>query len=269
MLVVDAHVHFHPCFRRDRFLEAAWNNLTRFAADPPAEDRVLPYLLLAEPPGTNCFARWRDQVGVPVGGWRMEETAEACSLLAVREDGASLVVVAGRQVPTAERLEVLALGTVSEIDAGIGLLDTLLAAAEHTRIVCIPWGFGKWWFRRGRAVRSAVERARPGELFLGDNAGRPRAGRPPRLFRLARERGLGILPGSDPFPLRRHEDRVGTIGFAVTAPIDPRRPMARLVEALSDGTEVRPRGERCDLLTFARDQVELRLGRSTAGSGEG
>lgn len=265
MLIADAHVHFHACFRRDQFFDAAWDNLTRFAPNAWEEGRLLPYLLLTETPGVNYFRQWREEAGGPAAvSWRTEETAETCSLLAVRQDGATLVLVSGRQVPTLERLEVLGMGTIRDLPAGLPLRDSLERARESARIVCIPWGFGKWWLGRGATVRQAVEGARPGDFFLGDNAGRLRAGRMPRLFQVARDRGIRILPGSDPFPFRRHEHRVGTICFTVPGPVDFERPMDRLAMALAGGADVIPKGKHSGLLTFVRDQVDLRRGRGTA-----
>lgn len=259
MLIADAHVHFHACFRRDRFLDAAWSNLSRLV--PEECDTFLPVLLLAETPGSDHFLRWQAEIasGRSRDSWTMQGTDEECSVLAVRGDGATLAVVAGRQVPTSERLEVLALGTLGEPTRLRPLPETLASAREVAPVVCIPWGFGKWWGRRGVTVRRVLADRRFPHLYLGDNAGRPRRFPSPRLFRRARSLGIRILPGSDPFPLRRHEARVGSLGFAVPAEVDRHRPMTSLVAALERGASPVSRGCHVGVLDFLRDQIGLRL----------
>lgn len=260
MLIADAHVHFHACFRRDPFFDAAWKNIT--GAAPASGEAILPYLLLTESPGMNYFQRWRDEAETASERWRVERTGEECSLRVVREDGVRMIVVAGRQIPTLERLEVLALGAAHEIPPGLPLQECLRRAKEYAPIVCVPWGFGKWWLGRGRAVREALERADPSTFALGDSVGRPRGRSAPHLFRVAADHGIRVLPGSDPFPVRRHEHRAGSLCFAVPGPVDLNRPMRRLVEAASDGAAVTVQGEHVGLVTFVRDQVGLRLARA-------
>lgn len=277
-MIVDAHVHFHACFRRDRFLDAAWENLVRAEeghaanlGEPSRDGRggteCLPYLLLAESPGVDYFQAWREKCG-PAGSdgsWHLVATEEGCALLAVRDDGARLAIVAGRQVPTAERLEVLGLGTTRELPPGLPFGEAITVARAGSRIVCIPWGFGKWWFRRGRIVRRAIEESARDGIFLGDNAGRPRLLGTPQLLRFARRLGVRVLPGSDPFPLRRHETRVGTFCFSMPGPVDLDRPMERLVGVLEDGADPVPRGGSAGIPSFLRDQLALRLARRGLG----
>ncbi len=264
MLIADAHVHFHACFRRARFFDAAWHNLTGAAPRVAPGEALLPYLLLTESPGVDYFRRWCDESGRSSRSsarWRVEPTREDCSLTARREDGAAMIIVAGRQVPTAERLEVLALGTTDGIPQGLPLRECLRRARATARIVCVPWGFGKWSLGRGEVVRKVLERADPSTFFLGDGAGRPRGRRLPRLFRIAADHGIRVLPGSDPFPVGRHEGRAGTLCFAVASAADMEKPWERLAAAITDGATLSPLGTHVGLMTFMRDQVELRLAR--------
>jgi len=266
MLIADAHVHFHACFRRHRFFDAAWQNLTGAAPHLASGEALLPYLLLTESPGVDYFRRWRDEAARATQSsvrWRVEPTGEDCSLTARREDGAVLVIVAGRQVPTAERLEVLALGTTDGIPQGLPFHECVRRAGEIARVVCVPWGFGKWSLGRGAVVREALKHADPSTFFLGDGAGRPRGRRVPQLFEIAAEHGIRVLPGSDPFPVRRHEARAGTLCFAVSGAADLERPWERLAAAVTSEAAVVVLGSRVGLIAFVRDQVELRLAGDT------
>lgn len=266
MFIADAHVHFHPCFRRDRFFDAAWENFARAVPDTAAADGHLPYLLLTEAPGADFFRRWSEEPP-RAARWRVKRTEESCSLALVRSDGATMVVVAGRQVPTAERLEVLALGTTEKIETGLRFQDCLLEAKRSARVVCVPWGFGKWTSTRGRLVRDALRTAGPCDFTLGDNAGRPLGTPVPPPFRTARHRGVLVLPGSDPLPFARHESRAGSFCFTVEGRPDRRRPMEGLTAALAAGGTVTPRGRRVGWLGFVRDQTELRVTRAAARRG--
>jgi hypothetical protein len=261
MLIADAHVHFHSCFRRDVFLDAAWRNLSDAARHPPPGDAFLAYLLLTEPPGVNYYRRWHEEAGTTSGRWRVERTEESCSIAFLRDDGATLIVVGGKQIPTTERLEVLALGTAEEILPGLPLGECLRRARESAQIVCIPWGFGKWTFGRGAMVLKAIETIGERELALGDNAGRPARAPNPRLFGLAQRVGVPVLPGSDPLPFKRHEDRAGSFSFSVPGVADRSRPMEQLRTAVFGEGAVMTRGTRIGALAFLRDQVELRLTR--------
>ncbi len=196
-VVVDAHVHCHPCFDRGDFLAAAAANLARGAAEIglPGAARCL---LLAERSGE----RWFDALvcGEETGGWRVLPTEEPEALLLCRagsgrsagsdgragsgrsagsdvsagSDGSAgsdrragsdhrdgdLVVVAGRQVAAREGIEVLALGTLAgegELRDGLPLAEALARAAARGALAVLPWGFGKWWGGRGRRVRDALD----------------------------------------------------------------------------------------------------------------
>ena len=264
MLIADAHVHFHACFQWDRFFDAALQNLTGAAPHVAPGEALLPYLLLTESPGVDYFRRWRDVAGKATRSsvrWRVEPTREDCSLTARREDGAAIVIVAGRQVPTAERLEVLALGTTDGIPQGLPFHECVRRAGEIARVVCVPWGFGKWSLGRDAVVREALKHADQSTFFLGDGAGRPRGRRIPHLFEIAAEHGIRVLPGSDPFPVRRHEDRAGTLCFSVAGDPDIEKPWERLEAAVTGGATLVPLGTHVGLITFMRDQMELRLAR--------
>jgi hypothetical protein len=105
---VDAHVHFHPSFQGDSFLDAAWRNLTR-AAERRGARTLTGVLLLADPPGRDSLTVLRDGASRRDSRWSVEQLDEEIALRASGPDGAVLTLVQGYQIPTAERLEVLAL----------------------------------------------------------------------------------------------------------------------------------------------------------------
>lgn len=267
-VLVDAHVHVHPGFARDAFLDAALANFRREAAELGLRDEVLGCLLLAEMGPARWFLRTRSgEEGT--GAWRFEQTDEFESLVAWRGDE-RLLVIAGRQIATREGLEVLALACDVGVPDGLPFGETLHRVRACGALPVLPWGFGKWWGKRGRLVAGALERRGSAPLFLGDNAGRPAVGSSPRLFLEAQARGVAVLPGSDPLPLPWHASRAGSYGFLLEGGLDEERPAAdlrRRIRELREGP--RAFGRLAPLPRFVRDQVALRRRRPAARPGEG
>lgn len=259
-LLIDAHVHFHECFDQDRFLDAALANFRRGAAESGLEKGFLGCLLLAEAAGAYWFEHLRNGGGG--GAWSFEPTGEPSSMAARSLEGERLLVIAGRQVRSREGLEVLALASPEEFPDGLPFGDALARVRWSGAVPVLPWGFGKWWLYRGGLVEAVIRRPDPKWILLGDNAGRPRAGGIPRLFREAEARGIPVLPGSDPLPLPEHADRAGSYGFVVDGGVDERRPaegLRRWLRGLSGQPRVFGRAE--GLARFCRDQTMLRLRR--------
>lgn len=247
--LVDAHVHFHSCFDLRTFLDGALRNFREGAAELGLAQPWSGYLLLTESAGARWFRRWRDGLNA-AGSWRFEPTPEEESLLAVSGTGERLVLVAGRQIVARERLEVLALGRDLALTDGMPLGEALERVRESGALPVLPWGFGKWWGRRGTVVSEILGQG--GELFLGDNAGR--LGPAPVLFRRAR-----VLPGSDPLPFSRHAGLAGSYGFVLPAAVDVDRPAATLLQRLRETGQPRAFGRRAGLPRFVRDQMAMQL----------
>lgn len=265
-VLADAHVHFHRCFARDRFLDAALANFQRGARElglPPATPGLL---LLAEMRGERWFERFREEAEreemdgadwVRPAGWSFALASEPGALLA-RRGGDRLFLVAGRQIATREGLEVLALATGGELPDGLPLPDTLEWARERGALAVLPWGFGKWWFRRGKLMAELLRRLDPQAFFLGDSACRPALAPDPRPFREARTRRIHLLPGTDPLPLPAQVRRPGSYGFLAQGRFDERRPAESLRQMIA-ARRGQPRtfGRRTGLLGFARDQAAM------------
>ena len=257
-LLIDAHVHFHPGFGRDAFLDAALANFARGAAELGIAGPFTGCLMLAETAQDRWFLRLaRQEDGARFGSWQIEPTGDDVVLAARRQsDGATLLIAAGRQVRSREGLEVLALATREEFPDGLPFSDTLSRVRWSGAVTVLPWGFGKWWLYRGALVEAAIRRAAGPSLFLGDQAGRPEPAGRPRLFREAEARGIPVLPGTDPLPLPEHATRAGSYGFVLE-----RGSAAGLKEALAAlGSQPRTFGLRVSLADFCRDQLALRLG---------
>jgi hypothetical protein len=261
-VLCDAHVHHYDCFDGSTLLDAAFANLQAVAGDAgiDAWDGVL---MLSETASDHWFRTLSDNAGTPThdpGGWTISATSESASLAAARTDGASLTIVAGRQVISAENLEILHLATSLDMPDGSSADEIVREGRAGGCIVVAPWGFGKWWGARGRLMDRLLEDHGPDELLLGDNSGRPWCLPEPRQFRAASMEGRAVLPGSDPLPFAGEERRVAKVGFILDHALDLAAPAADLCRCLTrSGPEITPFMHKEGLLRFARNQVGMQL----------
>jgi hypothetical protein len=124
----------------------------------------------------------------------------------------------------------------------------------------IPWGPGKWFFRRGRLLNELLQEFRSPTLFLGDEGGRPGFWGYPTQFTQAARLGVRDLPGTDPLPFAHDVHKVGRMGFRVRIDLDEARPAASLMRALTDQSVPLERFATLESpLMFVRNQIGMQL----------
>ncbi len=160
---------------------------------------------------------------------------------------------------TRERLEVLGLAMHEAVPDGLSVRETLDRVEGAGGVPVLPWALGKWLFARGRIVRDLVQSSQPDRFLLGDSAMRPRFSPCPSLMRLARTRGFGLVPGSDPLPLPGEERRAGSYALFSKTEFDPERPGAFLRGAARDASS-RILGVRLGLVSVLQNTLALRVG---------
>lgn len=268
--LIDAHVHLHACFELAAFFDRAALNFDRVSRELGAAPYFSGVIALTESKGAEEFRRLKELApGCPreAPGWELRETGESTSVAAIHGDR-RLLLVAGRQIRTRERLEVLAIGTRESFTDGSALLDTARDVLQVGALAVLPWGFGKWRFGRRRVVLEAIEAIEQGGLFLGDNGGRAASMRRPRLLEVAESRGIPTLSGSDPLPFPREVARVGGFGSILREDLDARRPAGSLLDRLKKTPpSLRDFGSPASLGGFIRAQLEMRV-RDTRARGE-
>jgi hypothetical protein len=262
-VLVDAHVHIYDCFNLSELFSKAFGNFSQAASRLGLGKKFIPVLILTESAGCRWFERLLElkESEHKIEGrrkhfWYLRSTNEAFSLYAQSSDGESLVIVAGRQIVTAESLEVLALCTPDMFPDGMQMEEVICAVHQSNAIPVVPWGFGKWWGRRGRTVSSFLRSPRCKGVFLGDNGGRSAILPYPKQFRTANKIGLRILPGSDPLPIPMEESRAGTSGFMITESMSLKTPGSDLRRALGrPHVEIKPFMSLDSPYRFLRNQL--------------
>lgn len=266
---VDAHVHLHSCYEPDELLQNAYDNLSaaaRNGVDPLA--RKAYFLLLAECQADDCFGTLRaladgqasnGAAGLHLHRWAVSATEEPISVVA-RHGQQELYIVAGRQVACREGLEVLVLGTTHRFADGRPIREVLRESEALGVPRVIPWGPGKWFFRRGRLLNELVAEFRKPTLFLGDEGGRPAFWGYPQHFAHAARLGVRDLPGTDPLPFPHDVGKVGRMGLKVAVDLDPARPGASLLRALTEiGAPLERFATLEPPLRFVRNQIGMQL----------
>jgi len=266
--IVDAHVHLHDCYRADELLDNAARNLAAARPENATRAATVLYLLMAECQQDEGFRQLRALARREDGArrralrlerWSVAPTDEDSSLVAT-SGARQLFIVAGRQVACREGLEVLVLGTTKTFQDG-GSIRELLRQTDALGVPrVIPWGPGKWLFRRGRLLRKLLEEFRKPTLFLGDEGGRPGFWGYPSHFHLGAQLGVRDLPGTDPLPFSHDVGKVGRMGFRVGVDLDPSHPAASLLRSLTDPSVAFDRFATLEPpLRFVRNQIGMQL----------
>jgi len=262
-ILIDSHVHFHSCFNPVAFFNSALQNFSKILPTQSI-DNLDKILLFTESQGSNYF----EQLSITSSDfnnsatWKMCKTYETSSLIARDVSGKTLIVIAGRQIVTSEKLEVLALGLTDTIPDGSTLSQTVRLAQEQGAIVVLPWGFGKWAGQRGVIIDDYLSGLKKGEkVFLGDNGNRLEHSITPKQFSFAAKNGIFILPGSDPLPFVSQQKRVASYGFILPGRIDenvPKQSLCTKLLELSSQPDLFGQKERFSSFVYYQVAMQLR-----------
>ena len=256
-ITIDTHGHFYSVFNVDHFVRTAVRRLSIKTA------RSIGCLCIA-----SCHAvrhplkPFRDAAESKTRSWELVESGESESLMVRGESQLPLILLASRQVTTAEGLELLALGTDVPLQHKKTLSQTVDEVLSSNAIPVIPWGVGKWSFSRRQALhRFLRDDNQSDDVFLGDIAGRTQwlsSGLSEGIRENAR-----WLHGSDPLPIRGAESTVGRLGSQLDEPFYMDRPKSSLIRALQKlKSSPRRCGQYDSLATMMAQQFKLRTRRT-------
>jgi len=218
-VVADTHVHLYPGYDLALALASLAANLGRTPAGARAG-------FFAERHDCHMFAALRgDPARLSRDGFEIRQFSDPGVLLVAAAGTPPVHLFAGRQIATAERIEILALLAPEAPRDGLPAERAVAAILETGGVPVLGWSPGKWWLGRGRLVRALLERFGADSLLLGDTALRPDFSPEPSIMRAARRRGVRVIAGSDPLPFAGEERLLGSYASIFTGTIDPARPV--------------------------------------------
>ena len=272
---LDAHVHLYPLYRSDEAIASLFRNLgswtPRAGGSDKGRDALAPVCrvaILAESRRCHAFREIRAQGCIRgTEGLKVAPT-ESYGVAITAANGDRLHLLAGRQVVTRERIEILALTVDAAIPDGLSADETLAAVKQAEGVSVVSWAPGKWLGGRGRVVRSLIERYPPAAFLLGDSSLRPTVWSEPLLMRRGRRRGFAIVAGSDPLPFAGEERRAGTYGCVYRGPFDDAHPVSSMRRILTERpSSLRLAGRRSGPFEVALRLMKNARSKSAAGPG--
>jgi len=241
-LLIDSHVHIYPEYDINALLNA-------FCARIRAAEAPIGVLMLAEREGTDVFADWAAGRRLP-DGYASTQSDETAIILR-KDQTPDVIVIAGRQIACAERVEILALATRTTFRDGEPAHEVLKQARTAGALPVLAWGVGKWLFSRAKVIDALLDASRQQQLFIADPSLRPVFWPTPRLMRKAISHGHRILAGSDPLPPNSEATRVGQYAdLAHTTALDFNAPLTSQIISILAGQPMQPIGQRASLAEF-------------------
>lgn len=268
-ILIDAHVHIHSVFSIEEFFSSAWKNFSLAAEKNDISGSIDFVLALSEGAGCDVFSSLKKQAKpLPEASnhpssttsWEIYRTVEPDSLI-IRKDIASMYLVAGKQLVSKEKIEVLSLFSSIEIeDRSLSLQDLVLAVFDKGGLAVVPWGVGKWFGKRGKIVERLLTTKENSSLVAGDNGNRPAFWPFPTLLKTALDLGIPVLSGSDPLPLISHVSRPGSFGaILMEDELSSKTPIDSLRRIFANTHEITGFGNGVGPFQFIIDQLQVNL----------
>ena len=259
-LAIDAHVHLYQIFDLNTAIERGIENLQKLIRSDGSQENLVPIWLLAERSDASMFEHLLNMAknNETVNHYHFSRI-DAVTITVRKDDRTVLHIFAGRQLISAENLEVLSLVSNYNPPDRRFPLSTLVSQIKfHEGIPVLNWAPGKWFGERGEIVHQLIQESNPAELFIGDSTMRPSFWRTPGLVRKAQKLGFSMLAGSDPLPFSGEEEMIGVYGTMAQGEFDDTQPSKSLKTILIDQrNSLRIVGKRSNSLSFVIRQFKI------------
>lgn len=255
---LDSHIHFYDCWEisLDQLLTTTHKNLSRHTKSSASPD-FLPALCLLDTE-KDVEPIWQKLQKRTSSEWTKVDIDFEPHSFWFKNRGKTMLVITGRQINTAEGLEVLVIGNTDNITHDMPI-KTILRQQSDNRLNIIPWAAGKWLSKRGRLLNQLLETMTPQQFVLGDNAGRPWLWKQIQQLEYARTHNIPVLCGSDPLPLQQHYLKSGTYGNLIITNLDLEKPWKSIIQAIYEQPQTKKFGRLSSLSSFIVNQLKLRL----------
>jgi len=259
-LAIDGHVHLYPIFDLARAIETGRKNLLKFAEKTNATEKVVPVWLLVERSDTDMFDELRKigQKNENENGFSFEQI-DSVTIAVKRENKRILFIFAGRQLVTAENLEVLSLiSDFNLADRAASLEETIDLIGQNQGIPALNWAPGKWFAARGKIVEKAIEENESDKFFIGDSTMRNTLWPTPKLVKKAKKKGFVMLAGSDPLPFSGEEKMISSYSFLIEGDFSEKNPAESMRKILRENRgSIRIVGKRNNPFAFVLRQYKI------------
>lgn len=200
--ILDTHLHLYPEYN----LPQAFNQLIDHSAQFGQE--VSRIACLAERHDCQYFESI-SQGKTHLDGFKVEQVVDNEIFLTRERDQLSVSILPGRQVITAENIEILALASNETINDGQPALDVIYQVNQLGGVPVLAWSPGKWFAKRGKLVKRLITELDGQSFLIGDTTLRPYGWQTPGLMKQAMAHGFGVVAGSDPLPFAGEEKWLG------------------------------------------------------------
>lgn len=251
-LVADFHLHIYKVFPTETLLRALFDNLNRLAGTPRDGEPVVKAAFLAERRRYRIFQDWHRGL-FRIRGFSVAPRGPHTIEIKTHKND-RLLLFAGRQVATAEGLEILSLVNDRDVPDALPFPEAADRVLDTGGIPVLPWAPGKWSGSRAGIIRKAIPSLAPHGLMLCDSSIRPALFPQPLLFRLARRLHVPVVAGTDPFPVAGEEALIGSYGSLMEADFTPENAHDTIPSLLRERrfSFCRPVGRRSHLPIAAR-----------------
>jgi hypothetical protein len=253
--LADTHLHIYPGHDPGITIRSALSGLRNAARSSNAPCA----LFLTEGRGHHWFASLKTGGHRLPDAWHVLPTPEPEAVW-IDTGNDRVLVLAGRQLVTAERVEILALTLEAAPADGAPAAELMSQVMDQQAVPVLPWAPGKWMFARAKVVENLTQLG--GErLRLADSSLRCLGWPTPAILSAAR---IPPLAGSDPLPAPGEETLAGSYGIRIQLDFDENAPVSSFRKALCNpATPIDIIGNRNTPLGMFRRLIRHHLGKST------
>jgi hypothetical protein len=213
----------------------------------------------------NAFKELKEsaQKKISIGNWGVELSNSPNVLKLVGKEK-KIFLLAGRQIVTKENLEVLAIGLEDEYKDGKPIDEVINDVKKLKSIPIIPWGFGKWTGKRKEIVEKIILQNDVNPIYLGDNGNRPWFMKASKLLVNGTVKGMLNLPGSDPLPFSREEQKPGSFGFVIEDTLNEDNPFDSFYQIITGSeSNFKTFGKLESAYYFFKNQIAMQIVKRT------
>lgn len=231
-IIADTHVHLYPFYDLSFALKTLVANLSALCP----EDSIKAAFL------TDRF-QYRFHEDFIKGKIKFNDpdlTITLCSdqkTLLIKTGSSLLYLFPGYQINCLEKIELLAMGLSTPIPDGLSLEEALKEIRSQKAIPILPWGAGKWLFKRGRIVERFIPLAKSYSLLFADTFMRPACLPDFHLIKQIHTVQKSLLAGSDPLPMKGEEKILGKYATLFEGEFDPENPLFSMQSILLSGSQ--------------------------------